>query len=148
MTTNAWVWPALSRYVPPAAQLPAVAHDTTVPLPNSPAVERCRTLSCVLAAPVLTADYSQRYVLIAVSPACVAAGLAFTRPPSGAGCQPLTSRIRLVPTSAITRLPFASVATPSGALSPALVAGPPSPEYPSVPLPATVYTSPAVIAWS
>jgi hypothetical protein len=35
----------------------------------------------VLAVPVMTADYSERYVLIAVPMACLAAGLAFARPP-------------------------------------------------------------------
>lgn len=35
-----------------------------------------------LVAPVMTADYSQRYVLIAVPLACLAAPLAFTRPES------------------------------------------------------------------
>ena len=39
----------------------------------------------VLVAPVMTADYSERYVLIAVPLACLAAGLAFTRPPTVPG---------------------------------------------------------------
>ena len=36
----------------------------------------------MLVAPVLTADYSERYVLIAIPLACLAAGLAFARPPA------------------------------------------------------------------
>ncbi len=44
----------------------------------------CPWLAAVtmLVAPVLTADYSERYVLIAAPLACLAAGLAFARPPA------------------------------------------------------------------
>ena len=49
-----------------------------------------------------------------------------------------TTRTRLLSVSAMTRLPAPSTATPAGWSSSALVAGPPSPENPPVPLPATV----------
>src|SRR6266700_8335571 len=52
--------------------------------------------------------------------------------------QPATSRIRLLPVSTTSRSPAASTATPSGRLSSAPRAGPPSPENPPVPFPATV----------
>ena len=49
-----------------------------------------------------------------------------------------TTRITLLPVSAISTLPAPSNVTPSVRQSVALVAGPPSPVYPCVPLPATV----------
>src|SRR5207248_223186 len=54
-----------------------------------------------------------------------------------------TWRMRLLPVSAITKPPSAVAATPLGKLSWAAVAGPPSPEKPDVPLPATVVIVPA-----
>ncbi len=54
-----------------------------------------------------------------------------------------TSRTRLLLASAMKRLPAASTATPVGEYSSALVAGPPSPERPKAPLPATVLMTPA-----
>src|SRR5664280_18204 len=53
--------------------------------------------------------------------------------PSGA-----TRRPRLLPGSAMYRLPAASTARPLGMSRQAWVAGPPSPQKPAVPLPATV----------
>ena len=55
-----------------------------------------------------------------------------------------TFRMRLLPWSPIYKLPTASTARPSGRASCALVAGPPSPEYPSEPFPATVVMMPFV----
>jgi hypothetical protein len=52
--------------------------------------------------------------------------------------QPLTQRIRWLLVSAITKPPVLFSATPPGLKSPALVAGPPSPEKPKVRTPATV----------
>ncbi len=55
---------------------------------------------------------------------------------------PKTFRMRLLKVSARYRLPAASTATPPGSLRVALVAGPPSPENPTLPLPATVVMIP------
>src|SRR5262245_28516146 len=54
----------------------------------------------------------------------------------------VTLRIRLLRRSAMNRFPAASTATPRGVI-PALVAGPPSPEYWLLPFPATVVIRPA-----
>src|ERR1035441_2764037 len=53
-----------------------------------------------------------------------------------------TSRIRLLPVSAMYRLPAGSTATPPGSLSAAPMAGPPSPQNPVYPFPATVMIVP------
>ena len=53
-----------------------------------------------------------------------------------------TLRTRLLPRSAIRKPPSAVGSTSSGQFSRALVAGPPSPEYPAVPVPATVVICP------
>src|SRR5262245_12546533 len=53
-----------------------------------------------------------------------------------------TRRIRELPVSAIRNPPAGSAATPLGAEIAAAVAGPPSPENPDVPLPATVVIMP------
>src|SRR6266404_3614358 len=50
----------------------------------------------------------------------------------------LMRRTRALPTSAMKRLPAVSAARPRGSLSRALAAGPPSPEKPAWPVPATV----------
>jgi hypothetical protein len=63
-------------------------------------------------------------------------GLAVMSPLVPGPGQPATRRIRIL--SLISRLPWPSTATPSGAASAAWVAGPPSPEKPYPPLPATV----------
>ena len=55
-----------------------------------------------------------------------------------------TSRMRSFMESLMKTSPAASTATPSGQLSSALVAGPPSPEKPPFPLPATVVMTPVV----
>ena len=55
-----------------------------------------------------------------------------------------TSRIRSLLASAIKRFPEASTVTPQGALNSAEIAGPPSPENPWDPLPATVVMMPLV----
>src|ERR1700674_4673975 len=49
-----------------------------------------------------------------------------------------TLRIRPLPRSAMKRFPEASTVTPEGTFNDAEVAGPPSPEKPKLPLPATV----------
>src|SRR5438132_666514 len=54
----------------------------------------------------------------------------------------VTLRIRLVSLSAMNRFPAASTETPDGVASQALVAGPPSPENPACPFPATVVIVP------
>jgi hypothetical protein len=53
-----------------------------------------------------------------------------------------TFRIAMLLASAMYRLPVASTVTPVGVSSDALVATPPSPEYPANPLPATVLMIP------
>ncbi len=55
---------------------------------------------------------------------------------------PDTLRMRKLPESEMKRLPAESTASPVGLLSEALVAGPPSPENPPMPLPATVVIRP------
>src|ERR1035437_8399760 len=55
---------------------------------------------------------------------------------------PDTFRIRLLSRSAMKRLPAESTATPWGYQSDALVAGPPSPEKPAFPFPATTVNTP------
>jgi hypothetical protein len=50
--------------------------------------------------------------------------------------------MRLLLESAMKRRPEASTATPEGAFRDAEIAGPPSPEKPWVPFPATVVMSP------
>ena len=57
----------------------------------------------------------------------------------------VTWRILLLPESAMNRLPAASNASRTGALSRADVAGPPSPVQPDVPVPAMVTTVPSVL---
>ena len=54
-----------------------------------------------------------------------------------------TLRMRWLSVSAMNRLPAPSIARPPGSFSCALVAGPPSPEKPFVPSPATVVMIPA-----
>src|ERR1039458_6074014 len=58
------------------------------------------------------------------------------------GARADTFRIRLLPLSATKRFPEASTATPLGPFNSAEVAGPPSPEKPLLPLPATVVMMP------
>jgi len=53
-----------------------------------------------------------------------------------------TERMRLFPLSAMYRLPAASTATPLGSFNEAAAAGPPSPEYPQTPFPATTRSIP------
>jgi hypothetical protein len=55
-----------------------------------------------------------------------------------------TSRIKQFRVSAIKMFPNLSTATPEGSFSAALLAGPPSPEYQQVPVPATVEMLPVV----
>ena len=50
--------------------------------------------------------------------------------------------MRLLPVSAMYKLPAASAAMPKGPLSEAELAGPPSPPKPADPLPATVVMMP------
>ena len=54
----------------------------------------------------------------------------------------VTLRMRLLPESAMYKFPVESIATPTGDISWALVAGPLSPRKPAVPLPATVVMVP------
>ena len=58
-----------------------------------------------------------------------------------------TLRMRALPLSAITRFPTASTPTAPGEFREAPVAGPPSPEKPSTPLPATVVIMPSVLTF-
>src|SRR5205823_393258 len=53
-----------------------------------------------------------------------------------------TTRMRLFASSAIIRLPAASIATPCGENKDEPAAGPPSPENPCAPLPTTVVMTP------
>src|SRR5438270_450774 len=66
--------------------------------------------------------------------------------PGGVAADPraTTFRMRLLVKSLMKKLPATSRLTRDGVHSWAAVAGPPSPEYPPVPVPATVEMTPAV----
>jgi hypothetical protein len=96
----------------------------------------------LLLVPVMTADFAQRYALIAMPVICLAAGLAFARPgpgrPRGRAAVPAPEAVPAASPAATTADPAANAATPAaGAATPA--AGPATPAA----SPATPAASPA-----
>jgi len=135
---------------PPSPEKPAAPLPATVTmLPPGPPTTSRMTLLFVSAIKILweastqtpLGEWSSALVAGPLSPLYPAVPLPATvtiLPPG----PPTTSRMTLLPASAMKILPEASRKTELGKLSSALVAGPLSPVYPAVPFPATEAISP------
>jgi hypothetical protein len=141
-------WPSSAPMAgPPSPEYPYVPFPATVVMAPAALTMRIALLaeSAMKRSPALsTATAAGKY-----SPALVAGPPSPKYPPPPppaimvmvpAG---LTLRIREFHQSAMNRLPAPSTAIPCGWSSLPLMAGPPSPEYPATPLPATVVMAPA-----
>src|SRR5664280_654782 len=127
---------------PPSPQKPMVPLPATVVMVPSGATRRTRLLpaSAMYRLPAASTNRPygmSRHAWVAGPPSpqkpLVPLPATVVMVPSGA-----TRRTRSWPGSAMYRLPAASTARPHGASRHAWVAGPPSPQKPAVPLPATV----------